>query len=147
MHLFCLVLLCYTRPILVASVGVSSTEVRRLLGESLHNMQIVQRTSIISFSARHCLIKFTQIFDSFSRLQSHARGRLGRDIISVMTDLTTPCTGLDQQPTPDSLNDSSLPLLPHFDSGLDFSQYVTQTASKLIGQINHEGLFSETLFS
>ena len=46
------------------------TDVRRLLNESLTNMKLIQRTSVLSSRAREVLERFIRILDSISEYRT-----------------------------------------------------------------------------
>lgn len=64
MHFFCLDLLYRIHPMPATSVGVPAAEIRRLLGDSIDNMKLLQRSSTLALKAREVLEKFIQILDS-----------------------------------------------------------------------------------
>lgn len=143
MHLFCLMLFCHTHAALMSSAGVSSAEVRRLLDEGLCNMNTVRRSSIMTVKALECLTKFLQIFDTICELWSLKQ----KSSFCNLANRGHICADADQQPTPDSLADPSVPLPMTFGLGYDISHTVTQAANNFLDQFSDNDFLSDGLFS
>ena len=65
LHVFGILLACKHHETLLP--GRSATEVRSSLDSSLETMRMIERTSLMSCKARHCLMGLMKAFDSFSK--------------------------------------------------------------------------------